>query len=137
MTECWEWLLLESKKIAHYLCKNYEEADDVASDVLAVFVDDKITAKKIYKEKNYSFLYSMVKRTAYKRHSKQFFSCDKNYSRYQRIIETCEEYHIPAVPQNAYKIAALISDDEYTIQRVALILETAPPIFIELNRVNI
>lgn len=135
MIENWEWLLTECKKISLHLCERPEDADDVASDVFTCLVQDKKLAKEIYEEKKYPILYTLVKRTAYKAHSKKYYADSKDYSRFKRIIQVCDRYNIPAIPENAYKISALIADSmgEYTIQRIVQVLENTPSVLLQTS----
>lgn len=127
MIECLEWLLKECKRIALQLSKRPEDADDTASEVIAYFIANKKQALSVYEQRNYQYLYGMIKRRLYENYSKRFFADVKDYGRYKRIMGVCEQYDIAAVPDNAYKISALIQDNhnEYTIQNVANILEAA------------
>lgn len=135
MIEYWEWLLTECKKISQHLCDRPEDADDVASEVFTCLVQDKALAKEIYEHKKYPVLYTLVKRQAYKFHGKKYYGYVNDYCRYKRIVQVCDKYNIPTIPENAYKISALITNDtgEYSIQRVLQVLEDTPPTLVNTN----
>lgn len=70
-------------------------------------LEHKGLAERVYEKKEVSFLVSLLKRKLYEVDAKRRFNNKMDYSRYQKIMSICEEYHIEPIPENAYKIAAV------------------------------
>lgn len=83
----------------------------------------------MYEKKEVSFLVSLLKRKLYEVDAKRRFNNKMDYSRYQKIMSICEEYHIEPIPENAYKIAAVTKNQHknFGIMTIRTILMTEKP----------
>lgn len=120
----WEWLMQQLKSAAKSV-GNYNDKDDIIAEVLLQLLEDKNLATKIYKSKNVGILYAMLKYKQFELNSKYGFENKIALSRYLRIINCCEKYGIEPVPENAYKIVALIEDfnNNFSIEGVRDLLK--------------
>jgi len=141
----WEWLLAELQKAVKALPLRVEgvDKDDIVSNVALLLFENKELATDIYKHKKSALLYKLLKREIYEVKSKRFFDNKMNMSRYQRIIDVCDEYGIEPIPENAYKIVALIDNNSgnFTISGVITLLSEDIPLkhgyyFRELTNIN-
>lgn len=110
----WAWILKELQKAVKALPYNKTivgvEKEDIVSLVALYLCQNQKMAKDIFENKKISMLYRLVKREIYEQESKCISSYKMELSRYQRIIAVCEKYDIQPVPENAYKISALLND---------------------------
>lgn len=141
----WEWLLAELQKAVKALPLRVEgvDKDDIVSNVALLLFENNELATDIYKHKKSVLLYKLLKREIYEVKSKRFFDNKMNMSRYQRIIDVCDEYGIEPIPENAYKIVALIDNNSgnFTISGVITLLSEDIPLkhgyyFRELTNIN-
>jgi len=141
----WEWLLAELQKAVKALPLRVEgvDKDDIVSNVALLLFENNELATDIYKHKKSALLYKLLKREIYEVKSKRFFDNKMDMSRYQRIIDVCDEYGIEPIPENAYKIVALIDNNSgnFTISGVITLLSENIPLkhgyyFRELTNIN-
>ena len=123
----WEWLTKQTQRVlntlglnAHYIDVN---AEDIVQNVLINLLADENLARDIYENKKYRLLYTIVKREVYASEASGF-SNKMELSRFQRIMSVCSKYNIDPIPENAYKISAILdnADDnnyEFSIASVA------------------
>lgn len=122
----WEWIMNE----LYTVCKatgisksSGTETDDVVQDVCMQLLQRKEYAKEIYENKKTGLLLKLVKAQAYESKSRLFFENKVELSRYQRIVSVCERYGIEPDSANAYKISALMNEQQYSIAMIASLLE--------------
>ena len=130
----WKWLLEKTERIINTCFRINRnlitlERDDIVQEVMLKLNLDSETAKKIYNEKNTKLLFTIVRSEIYEAESKSNFSNKMELSRFQRILAVCDRYGISPVPENAYKISALIDKGknqyEFSINSVANLLRYA------------
>lgn len=107
----WEWIVTtlqkQAKPLQKMCCHMGTSADDIVSEACVELLEHKGLAERVYEKKEVSFLVSLLKRKLYEVDAKRRFNNKMDYSRYQKIMSICEEYHIEPIPENAYKIAAV------------------------------
>lgn len=104
------------------------EKDDVISNVCLYLCEHQDVAKDIYEGKKASSLYQLAKFEIYELRSKMFFNNKAELSQYQRIMAVCEQYRIDPIQKNAYKIAAILNDRNFSISGVAALLSNDTPL---------
>ena len=130
----WAWILKELQKAVKALPFNKAvvgvEKEDIVSLVALYLCQNQKMAEDIYENKKISMLYKLAKREIYEQESRQVSSYKMELSRYQRVIAVCEQYGIQPVPENAYKISALLNDTaaNFTISGVFALLSEDMPI---------
>ena len=113
----WEWLMTKATEIVKSKYKDNNirsyQRDDVIQEIMVYLFNDKPLAERIYKEKSVGLLYRISKSVMFELKSKSEgrFSNKKMYSKYMCIQKICEKYNISPIPDNAYKIAAAIAND--------------------------
>lgn len=127
----WDWLMEELQKATKALHTKKElvdvDNDDIIQNILLMLLDNQELAQDIYAKRNVGVLYTIVRRELYAEEAVALYFDNKmDLSRFQRIIEACEEYNIEPKSQNAYKVAALLGDDHnnFTITTVTRLLST-------------
>lgn len=127
----WKWILDKLQQAANTIPIYVTgiTRDDIVGNVSLYLCQNKDIAKNIYENKEIGLLYCLVKREIYEINSKIYFKNKMELSRYQRIINLCEEYEIEPEPENAYKISALMNDkfSNFTISGVAALLSIKVP----------
>ncbi len=125
----WNWFIRELKiifwktKINQQYTDNVENIDDMIQETIMQLLQNPKLAQTIYEEKNLNLLTRIAKRQIFKSTSRLHFSTKEAYSRYQKIIKVCKKYDIDPIPENAYKISALIEDNHHlTISLVESLL---------------
>lgn len=124
----WAWILKELQKAVKALPFNKTvvgvEREDIVSLVALYLCQNQKLAKDIYEKNNIGLLYRLIKHEIYEQESKACFNGTSALSRYQRIIAVCEKYNIEPVPENAYKISALLNNNfaDFTILGIATLL---------------
>lgn len=124
----WAWILKELQKAVKALPFNKAlvgvEKEDIVSLVALYLCQNQKMAKDIYEKKNIGLLYRLIKHEIFEQESKMCFNGTSAFSRYQRIIALCEKYDIEPIPENAYKISALLNNSfsDFTISGVVTLL---------------
>lgn len=125
----WEWILATLNRAVNACNLNkaklgYLEKDDIVSNVAYYLCQNVQLAETLYCQHNVTYLYTLVRRELYEQESKTGFANKGELCHYQKIMEVCEQYNIPAIPENAYKISTLIDSDYryYSIAAVSNIL---------------
>ena len=110
------------------------ERDDIVQNVALILLNDLEMAKDIYENKKIGTLYVIVKREIYNNEAKFYFDNKMELSRFQRILAVCEKYDIKPVPENAYKISAILEtgNNNFTVSGVESLLSRIPPDFEKL-----
>lgn len=110
----WSWILRELEKAVKATQVNKAvvgmEQEDIVSLAAVRLCQNPKMAKDIYDNKRVGVLYRLVKRVIYEEESKQSCSYKMELSRYQRVLAVCDRYNIEPLPENAYKISALLND---------------------------
>ena len=125
----WEWLMKKTNEIirAKYngsiMSTSY---DDAIQEVMIYLLDNKKTAEKIYKEKAVGLLYSICKKTLYRLQSKVVFKDHTERVRYNLIRNICMENDIEVIPQNAYKVVAVIQNKKNISETSKKVIYTIP-----------
>lgn len=126
----WAWIIKELQKATRSLSLNSSvtgvDKEDIVSLVLMKLCQDEALAKDIYKNERRTYLYRLVKEEVYEQDSKAMFDNKMQFSRYKRVLAVCRKHDIEAVPENAYKISAIL-DNQYagfTIPVVTSLLST-------------
>ena len=108
----WEWL---AQKVSELVRMRYTSEtirstsrDDVVQEVMMYLFEHKDYAEKIYKQKSVGMVYRTVINIIYQLKAKDMNLDTSDSSRLSIIYQKCEEYNIEPIPQNAYKIAAII-----------------------------
>lgn len=109
----WEWLV---QKVTDTVKMRYKSEtirsmtrDDVVQEVMMYLLEHKDYAEKIYEQKSVGMVYRTVINTIYALKAKVDMNLNaSDSSRLSIIYQKCEEYGIEPVPENAYKIAAVI-----------------------------
>lgn len=128
----WTWIMDELQKIVKALPLHKEyasiEKDDVVQNVVRMLLDNPNLAKDIYDNKKVGVLYVIARREIYDNEAEFYFENKMELSRFQRIRNVCEEYGIEPIPENAYKIFALLEDknNNFTISGIASLLSRIP-----------
>lgn len=129
----WSWILTELKKASRALplSKNIVavDRDDIVSNVMLYLLSRPEVAEDIYNRKQIGSLYQLAKFEIYNQNSKMFFDNKMELSRYQRIMAVCQKYNIEPIPENAYKISALLENGNanFTISCVIALLSADIP----------
>ena len=105
----WQWILNSLNNAAKHLKCNRSMKDDLVSEVTLKLCEKQELAKRIYENKEVGLLYQMLRFELYETNSKGFDN-KMAFSRYLRIVEVCTKYKIDPIPDNAYKIAAILDD---------------------------
>lgn len=112
----WEWLMTKTTEIVKSKYKDNNirsyQRDDVIQEIMMYLFNDKPLAEKIYKEKSVGLLYRISKSVMFGLKSEGRFSNKKMYSKYMCVQRMCEKYNISPIPDNAYKVAAVIVNDD-------------------------
>lgn len=120
----WQWILDALNKAVKPLKCNKSIKDDLVSEAAMKLCENQELAKRIYDKKEIGLLYQMLKFELYEMNSKCGFENKVAFSRYLRIMDVCSKYKIEPIPENAYKIAALLDDraNNFTISGVRSLL---------------
>lgn len=120
----WQWILSSLNNAAKPLKCNRSIKDDLVSEVAMKLCENRELAKRIYDKKEVGLLYQMLKFELYEMNSKCGFDNKVAFSRYLRIIEVCTKHKIEPIPENAYKIVAILDDaTNFTISGVYNLLK--------------
>lgn len=133
----WEWLMQKVTEIVRMKYKDNNirsmQRDDVIQEIMMYLFEDKTLAEKIYKEKKIGLLYCISKNVMFDLNSKDVFKSKAERSRYLYVQKICVDWDVEPVPENAYKIVAIIRHDPnisavskkkvYTIAAVKELLE--------------
>lgn len=126
----WEWLMVKTNEIVRTKYNGTAimstAHDDVVQEVMLYLFENKKIADRIYKEKAVGLLYTICKKTIYKLQSKVVFKDHTEKVRYNLIRSICSEYEIEAVPQNAYKVVAVIQNSKNISSASKKIIYTIP-----------
>lgn len=125
--DIWTWFVNECNIMSRYFGLQKCDAEDLAEDVLLDLLNDKELARRIYERELRGVLSKIVKHKLYAITAKKFFDSKEDYCRYRKITNACDRYAIPALPANAYKIAAVIDDKNFSIQSVRRLLLIVKP----------
>lgn len=123
----WNWILDELKtacRITGVSKHSGTEAEDVISEVCLQLIANPEYAKEIYEGKKTWLLLKLVKAQIYDSKSKLSFDNRTEFSRYQKISLVCEKYGIEPIPENAYKIEAVMDSGSMSISTIAVILSS-------------
>ena len=108
----WEWLAQKATELVRLRYKSETvrgmTRDDVVQEVMIYLFEHKDYAEKIYEQKCVGMIYRTVINIIYQLKAKEMNLETSDSSRLSIIYQKCEEYGIEPVPQNAYKIAAII-----------------------------
>ena len=130
--EMWVWFyssiikMCNASKVNMHFVGCHVEPDDVTQNILMWLTEHYDKAIEIYESRSYGFLKELVKKELYLLTSMQRFSINnqKPLFTFQKIEDTCVKYHIEFLPENAYKIAALIDrNDDMTIWSIAYMMK--------------
>lgn len=133
--DMWHWIMDELQKAVNGLRFNKQyidvERDDIVQNVAITLLNNPELAKDIYDNKKVGTLYVIVKREIYNNEAKFYFENKMELSRFQRIIAVCEKHGIKPIPENAYKISAILEtgNNNFTISGVESLLSRIPTDF--------
>lgn len=128
----WTWIMNELQKAVKALPLKKQiisvEKDDIIQNVALTLLNNPDLAKDIYENKKVGVLYAIAKREIYGNEGKLYFENKMELSRFQRIMSVCKKYEIAPIPENAYKISALLenSHNNFTISGIVSILSRVP-----------
>ena len=106
----------------HLKCNHFIK-DDLVSEVALKLCEKQELAKRIYENKEVGLLYQMLRFELYQTNSKGFDN-KMAFSQYLRIVDVCTKHQIDAIPDNAYKIAAILDNaTHFPISRVYNLLK--------------
>lgn len=129
----WEWIVTtlqqQAKPMSKMCVRMGSSADDIVSEVCIELLEHKELAERVYQGKEVGAIVSLLKRKLYELDAKNRFNNKVDYSRYQKIMQVCEEYGIEPIPENAYKIAAITGNEHKNlgIMRIRTLLMTKKP----------
>lgn len=107
------------------------EEDDVVQDVCMYLYEHKDYAQKIYEKQDRAFplLIRLVEARIFEYQSKLYFDNKQEFFKFRKIMSVCEENGIDPIPENAYKVSAIIDDDrDYGIVCVSGLLKRSKKI---------
>lgn len=119
----WEWMLQEVKIAARTAVKYQTgnirlrncDIDDIVSETCCHIFTTEGMAEQIYKNKNTKMIYGIVKKVVFEKKADMFFGSNgkgkKTFSDYCIVCRVCNEYGIEPVPENAYKIQAILESE--------------------------
>lgn len=129
----WETLLSECSKIAANNIRNEQDADDCIQDVMLKLMNDPDKIRQMDENALRGYLKKMIKISIFEKYSMEVAKNKTAYWRYKQISMVCEKYMIQPTPQNAYLIAPLMEDEQYTISAVERILRDIRPRNVSLD----
>lgn len=110
----WEWLMTKTTEIvkSKYKDENIKglQRDDVVQEIMMYLFGNKALAEKIYAEKSVGLLYSISKSVIFGLGSEGVFKDKLEKLRYIYVQKICEQFGIEPVPENAYKVAAVVAN---------------------------
>ena len=130
----WESLLNECAKIATNNIGNSQDAEDCIQEVMIKLLNE--SQNKIIELDEcalHGFLKKMLKISIFEKKSKEVARNKTAYWRYKQIANVCEQNRIHPIPQNAYLIAPLMEEEQYTLSAVEKILNDVRPGNISLD----
>lgn len=99
-----------------YFSKDHNE-DDIAQETYLRLAKTPAIKERVLKHlKNENkeadrILSRIVKRVIWSLEAREFgFSTDEEFTRYMKIINCCQKYNIEPVPENAYKVCAIMNE---------------------------
>lgn len=128
----WTWIMNELQKAVKALPLNKQvvsvEKDDIVQNVALTLLNNPDLAKNIYENKRVGVLYAIAKREIYDNEGTFYFENKMELSRFQRIMAVCKKYDIVPIPENAYKISALLENrhNNFTISGIVSLLSRVP-----------
>lgn len=129
----WETLLSECSKIAANNIRNEQDADDCIQDVMLKLMNDPDKIGQMDENALRGYLKKLIKISIFEKYSMEVAKNKTAYWRYKQISMVCEKYMIQPTPQNAYLIAPLMEDEQYTISAVERILRDIRPRNVSLD----
>lgn len=129
----WETLLSECSKIAANNIRNEQDADDCIQDVMLKLMNDPDKIRQMDENALRGYLKKLIKISIFEKYSMEVAKNKTAYWRYKQISMVCEKYMIQPTPQNAYLIAPLMEDEQYTISAVERILRDIRPRNVSLD----
>lgn len=138
----WEWILQELTKQVNKICHGYideiTDKEDIIAEVCEKLVAKPELAEQIYNEKKTRYLAALLVTQLYEHSSKKQFDNKIDYVRYGKIKEICEKYDIQIIPQNAYKISALLNNKELSITAIETVIKNKKPkmVRVQLQGIN-
>ena len=120
----WEWLNSTVRDLVrlYRISSSLGDKDDISQEVLMYLNKELTLAEKIYTEKNKCLLYTIIKKIIFRESAKSKGLKKDTLTHYNRIINICDKHGIDPTPENAYKIAELINEANYSIVYVRTIL---------------
>lgn len=122
----WEWLNSTVRELVrlYRINSSLGDKDDISQEVLMYLNNDIPLAKKIYEEENKCLLYTIIKKIIFRESAKSKGFKRDTLTHYNRIISVCEKYNIEPTPENAYRIAEIINESNYSIVYVKTVLSS-------------
>ncbi len=127
-TSMWEWLVHTTYNLmAKMDIRSELDVEDIQSNVFMELLNNKELARRIYETKNERLLFKIIRTQIYKKQSKNFYNNATDYAKARKILEICNKYKVKAIPENAYKISAIINKHGYDIRTVESLLIQVKP----------
>lgn len=114
----WDWIMKTTKWAVRssQISENFK--DDIVQETMLYFLKNEKAARAVFEKKEKAYIMVIVKGIIFDQTSKSSFKDKTMLTRYNRIIRVCEQYGIEPVKENAYKIAAILKDSNYTILKI-------------------
>lgn len=114
----WDWLMETARRAVNSCNISANFRDDVVQETMMYFLKNEKTALSVYEKKEKAYVFRIVKGIIFDQTSRKSFKDKTMLTRYNRVLEVCETYGIEPIKENAYKIAAIMNDTNYTILKI-------------------
>lgn len=134
----WEWIFHECERILKFYALSKEDRDEILQETMVHLFDCPDVAETIYTNrssaKGMGYLKAQINFSVLENRASRFFDNKRDYSAYKKVLLICEKYNIYPLPENAYKIAPLMSEPrECTIASIEKLLGSVKPSLVSLD----